>query len=485
MEAPSVQYNQTVPVKKRHHKHGTRIILCQETIVMPKQKRLTIRRITIQKLFGLYDYEIPPQPGAKQFDTLCILYGDNGSGKTTILRLMFHLLASEPRAGHRSFLAGVKFRHLKIELNDGTEISASREGDALTGSFETSLRRNGQPVSGVKWRVDPDGRIRSHTPSEDRHQQEFLSSVGALNLSLFLLSDDRSVHITSPEAGERFSHRRGIERENEPEYYEVPFPAPERRARIDPEEVTLHLLELSIERAVDSLRHGVMRGSSRGESDVNTIYADIIKRIASAPPIGRPEKGLSREELCAKVANLEKRNKRFAAFGLASPFEGKGLTDQVLQAKGSQLTLIRRILVPYLDALEAKLNAVDDVQNRIETLVTIINSFLVDKEVRFRIEEGFTIISRSAEKLRPRMLSSGERHLFLLFCNTIVALATPSIFIIDEPEISLNVKWQRNLISSLLECAKASPIQYFFASHSVELIAQHRENVVKLEHKPD
>jgi predicted ATP-dependent endonuclease of OLD family len=78
------------------------------------------------------------------------------------------------------------------------------------------------------------------------------------------------------------------------------------------------------------------------------------------------------------------------------------------------------------------------------------------------------------------MLSSGERHLLLLFCNTLIALDRQSIFIIDEPEISLNIKWQRKLLDSLLECAGENPVQYIFATHSFELLAQHKDNTIKL-----
>jgi predicted ATP-binding protein involved in virulence len=51
---------------------------------------------------------------------------------------------------------------------------------------------------------------------------------------------------------------------------------------------------------------------------------------------------------------------------------------------------------------------------------------------------------------------------------------------IDEPEISLNIKWQRQLIQSLLDVTKGSNIQFIFASHSMELLTPHRDRVVRL-----
>jgi len=68
----------------------------------------------------------------------------------------------------------------------------------------------------------------------------------------------------------------------------------------------------------------------------------------------------------------------------------------------------------------------------------------------------------------------------LLFCHTLIARDRPSIFIIDEPELSLNVKWQRKLLEALLDVVAKSQIQFLFASHSIELLAQHRDKVVPL-----
>ena len=78
------------------------------------------------------------------------------------------------------------------------------------------------------------------------------------------------------------------------------------------------------------------------------------------------------------------------------------------------------------------------------------------------------------------MLSSGEKQLLLLFCNIITAREQASIFIIDEPELSLNVVWQRKLVNALLAFSEGSSIQLILASHSIELLTQYDQNVCDL-----
>ncbi len=82
-------------------------------------------------------------------------------------------------------------------------------------------------------------------------------------------------------------------------------------------------------------------------------------------------------------------------------------------------------------------------------------------------------------------LSSGEKHLLTLLCNAMATRDVASLFIIDEPELSLNITWQRSLVDALLECIEGSRGQFLMASHSTELFAQHRRAVVRLESKQD
>jgi predicted ATP-dependent endonuclease of OLD family len=62
----------------------------------------------------------------------------------------------------------------------------------------------------------------------------------------------------------------------------------------------------------------------------------------------------------------------------------------------------------------------------------------------------------------------------------LVARENSRLFIIDEPEISLNVKWQRQLLDVLLACTSGTSLQFLVATHSIEMVASHRESVARL-----
>jgi ABC-type glutathione transport system ATPase component len=145
---------------------------------------------------------------------------------------------------------------------------------------------------------------------------------------------------------------------------------------------------------------------------------------------------------------------------------------------------MREVLRPYVNGLAARLNALQSVQELIQSFVEGINGFLTNKHILFDLSSGVRIALRNGDDLLPEMLSSGEKQLLLLFCNTITARRQGSIFIVDEPEISLNVEWQRKLLRSLLNLVRGSEVQFVAATHSIELLTQYRQHVLQLESRP-
>ena len=148
-------------------------------------------------------------------------------------------------------------------------------------------------------------------------------------------------------------------------------------------------------------------------------------------------------------------------------------------------SLAADILATYIESLESRLDAVTPIYNMLDKFVSIINGLLRDKVISFKLGTGFYIVNMNGDPLLANQLSSGEQQLILLFCYVIVARDQPSIFMIDEPEISLNIKWQRKLVQTLLDMTDGENVQFIFASHSMELLAQHRDKVVIMTSKGD
>lgn len=114
----------------------------------------------------------------------------------------------------------------------------------------------------------------------------------------------------------------------------------------------------------------------------------------------------------------------------------------------------------------------------INILLDVFNSFLVgDKKLVINKKDIF--IETGDSELSIGALSSGERHILTFLALVIIAGRDRDFLIIDEPEISLNIKWQRTLLSLLKELVPET--QIIVASHSPIISKKSPNSLVKLE----
>ena len=446
---------------------------------------LSVVCITVKRLFGRYTYNLQSKDKDTQLEnSLLILYGDNGSGKTTILNLLFHLLSPGQNRGHRTVLAQIPFAEFSVSLADGTHIVASREPDQLTGSFQVQLSR-GKDVTTANYKVDHNGKLRGEDDG-------FLQSLSNWPINIFLLGDDR---VLSSDAFEENDSDLFV-----PSNIKVQMQKTRRFIFEDIEQfLPRHLsiiksnnihtdiaLRTSIQRTEEWIREQALKGSNAGAANVHNLYEEILARIINSGEAAIEEGTELPDDLIEALKVQEKRSEDFSDFGLMQPLSNQKLIDTLKNAPESTHSIILDVLKPYLDSVNARMEALQDTQDLLTLFVdTINNIFFRDKKIRLHVREGISIMTESGMEIIPEMLSSGEKQLLLLFCNTLTAREQATIFIIDEPEISLNIKWQRQLIRTLLALTKGSQVQFMLATHSLELLAQYRRNVIKLENQTD
>ena len=421
-----------------------------------------LKRVKIDRLFDQYDYDLPRESDG--FSKVAILYGDNGSGKTTILTLLFHLLSAAAKRGHRYAVSGVPFKLVQIDLHDGTRVTASREDSPEPGPFLMSCERPGEKP--IQVRFDPASEAQILPPESEQKYLAFLSDLG---LSLNLLSADRDILSDDWRAPDP-----------EEEWMEVRIhPRHPARGR-----ALQQLRHLSLERAISHANSWISRvavqGTNVGSDSANEIYERIVNRIADSPLVTTSAETGYADVLAQTLKELAARSEKYSKFQLIPALRVSSLIKPLVESQDQTRSIIARVLEPYIDGTKARLDALDDVQRATAAFVRNFNDFFADKEISFNIADGVQFTSKNGIPLEPGQLSSGEQQLLRLFCQTIVSRDRASIFIIDEPELSLNVKWQRKLIGSLLELVEGSEMQFVFATHSLELLAQHRHSVVNL-----
>ncbi len=129
----------------------------------------------------------------------------------------------------------------------------------------------------------------------------------------------------------------------------------------------------------------------------------------------------------------------------------------------------RDVLAVYAkDALQ-KLSVFDDLYARVDTLKRIANSRFLHKKLTVS-QAGLKVSSMDGTELDLEMLSSGEQHEIVILYDLMFGVTPNSLIMIDEPELSLHVAWQRQLLNDFQEMANLSDFHVLLATHSPQII---------------
>jgi ABC-type cobalamin/Fe3+-siderophores transport system ATPase subunit len=121
-------------------------------------------------------------------------------------------------------------------------------------------------------------------------------------------------------------------------------------------------------------------------------------------------------------------------------------------------------VVKQIDLVEKKIEEVIAPRHRFQTLIESMYSG--NKRIIFA-EKEITIEVPDKTKIRLPALSSGEKQLFFISLEAIDS--GNSSLIIDEPELSMHVDWQKKLVGSLRVLNPR--MQLIMATHSPEIMA--------------
>ena len=131
---------------------------------------------------------------------------------------------------------------------------------------------------------------------------------------------------------------------------------------------------------------------------------------------------------------------------------------------------IRKFLLQRTKDEIAPAHKGDDVLEEIVAFEDIINSRLLFKQLKVDEVEGFSITDENGNVVQPWYLSSGEQQLLVLYYQLLFETEPDTLVMIDEPELSMNVVWQRNFLKDLQRIIELRNFDVLIATHSPEVI---------------
>lgn len=422
-----------------------------------------IKKIEITNLFGV----IPQHIIELKKGGITFIHGPNGCGKTTCLHLISAIFNK-----NFSELIKINFDAVKIEKNDETlivEKEAKKNQITLKlkskiGEITHTLGKKGKnPYNPLSFYF-PESHLSTWTPNIFSRQQQ---------------SNDIQQDLFS-----------GYSKENLPDEISHFISS-----------IKVHFIKTQRLLKVDNLLSNRFHTDVKPPSNVIQIYSREIKELISKKmaeqvamsqkydstfpqrllskntPLFK-EKRISDQDIRNQYKKVEQKIQKLVDAGLINQQQKNSLPKGEIQPNQ------RKALFLYLDDIEKKLVLFDDLQEKIEILLRIVNTKFKSKKLSIDKEHGFCIHtngSPSNENLPLTLLSSGEQHQIVLFYELIFRTSEKTFFLIDEPEISLHVDWQRKFIDDLCEIAKLGDRQFLIATHSPQIIGSHRNLAVALE----
>ena len=87
-------------------------------------------------------------------------------------------------------------------------------------------------------------------------------------------------------------------------------------------------------------------------------------------------------------------------------------------------------------------------------LLDTINKKFINKEIKISGERGLYAIGPDGQELALKALSSGEQHEIILLYDMLFKAQKNSLVLLDEPELSLHLEWQRSFLDDLMRVIK-------------------------------
>jgi len=212
---------------------------------------------------------------------------------------------------------------------------------------------------------------------------------------------------------------------------------------------------------------------------VQSEYAELSQKLDRTFPlrIMSPNRGnrLSLQNIKERLHALDQLRKDLNNAGLLEQLTQEGF-EQLPEPGESQLG----VLTVYIDDVEQKLGVFRQLRERIELFRELLNRRFLFKQVRVDKIQGLVFQTDSGQELPPTALSTGEQHEVVILYQLLFLTQPDSLVLIDEPEISLHVAWQKPFLKDMARIAELTKVDFLIATHSPQIISNRWDLTVEL-----
>jgi len=440
---------------------------------------MKLLNLKIDGLFDLFNHKID----YNQDERITLLTAPNGYGKTMSLKIIYNLFNKR-----FDFFIRLPFKRIIFTFDNNNFIEIQKELNKDDTLIRFVLKDKNQEISSFKYSSKVlISKFRKTMPM--RRIEEFIPDFLERNRNN---SDEWENKLTN----EILSFTEVIYRYNDyiPEYiirqFDINIPT-EFNSTLD--KLGVHFIQE--QRLI--LREPISNNRFRGEIIIRDAiekyayelsekikyiigeYAQVTQFLDSSFPkrlFQEQTSSLNGETLKDKLKSLQEQREKTSKYGLLKLNEDSFFDEDEISSNDT------KVLSLYISDSEKKLAVFSDLVNKIELFTSILNERRFNfKSIEIDKDKGFVFKSKNGSVLQPTELSSGEQHEVVLLFELLFNTTENSLLLIDEPEISLHIVWQKAFLNDIKEIINLKNIDIVIATHSPYIIHDRWDLTVNLE----
>jgi len=391
--------------------------------------------------------------------SISVIYGDNGSGKTSFLRAISAFLAQD-----EATLLGLGVRKIECEYFDHSVVRVVVvERKEISYDWSALVESPLKEATSISLGVE-----RGISTQSLRIESELIYEFFRRNSRtrrFFQKDTEWSPRELAEELGYFLRQRQTYTRD--------------RRDEIDEEKPHQNLQNIKLE----NIEKLLLNHYRRARYSANLKIQDALFNTLS-DAINNVEAKGSRMPFDIYTNVIEYRSRLIEALAtddMADRNQFKSSIVDIITSLNEENYLSEIERKPLLGSLFA--NMIEELEKEklalgaVNLLVETFNKYLIDNK-KLVVSSTEIYVSIGSDRHSIHHLSSGERHI-LTFLSLVLFLGQHRNFlIIDEPEISLNITWQRQLLDLFSKLVPKT--QIIVASHSPVLSKRHPEFLTPL-----
>lgn len=447
---------------------------------------MKIDKIEVKKLFGVFDHEIP----LNIKEHITIIHGPNGYGKTILLTMLEEIFSSR-----YSMIQSIPFSEFFVYFDDKSSICL-RKKDA----FEEENRKkskNGEPLV-IEWNSPRSKQKFSYPIDLEFRNLSFPLQmiIEELKLGLERVGPTTWMYLPTREVlslsqiVDRFGHRFPLPIQDMMKIKKEPSWLKKIKSSVNINFIkTERLSSRNIDREAFEHRRSstpimvpaVNKYSEELSEAIQSKlaeYGSLSQKLDRTFPIRVLEEKHSNypseDEFKEELKSLENKRSKLIDAGFLDKEKEIDFKSQKIDESNIN------VLSVYLEDVKNKLKVFDELTEKIDLLVKVINSRFLYKKLSISKTDGFVFKTADGKILPPISLSSGEQHELVILYEMLFKVQAGSLILIDEPELSLHVAWQQQFLEDLQQITKLVGFDVLIATHSPQIINDRWDLTVEL-----